>query len=419
MKRLSKIILIGLLPFSLNAMGLKDILQTTIKNNLNIKSQDYNIKSKQEEYKSVSNTFVPTINIGVNYSKLDLDVRDTQVGATASTFAKFSVDLYDGGKNSSIKKQKDLEVKIAKLSKEDFIKQTLLEVLTLYFNTKTIEENIKSFEDKSKVLLSEYKRKKQKYDLDMITYDEVLKLQSEYEMNNYEVDELKYQKTQAYQNLSLLVGEEIKVLEDANLPDILELDFKQSPNIKALQTSLKLLDESVKQIASSKKPKLKFEDTISAYNYNDYNEKLLRDLPKQQNQLLVTLSYNLYDTSTRAKKQAVILAKQQKQEQLAYSKAKEKMLFELSYKKLLTQKSKISSSKSALEMAQTIYKIVESKYQNGVVDNITYLDALSKKTINYALYAKALNDYEIAKANYYFMSGVEYITILKQTQAYQ
>ena len=414
MKRLSKIMLIGLLPFSLDAMGLNDMLQTTIKNNLNVKSQDYNIKSKQEEYKSVSNTFVPTINIGVNYSKLDLDIRDTQVGATASTFAKFSVDLYDGGKNSSIKKQKDLEIKMAKLSKDDFIKQTLLEVLTLYFNTKTIEENIKSFEDKSKVLLSEYKRKKQKYDLDMITYDEVLKLQSEYEINKYEIDELKYQKTSSYQNLSLLVGKEIKVLDDAKLADILEIDFTQSPNIKILQTALKVLDESVKQLSSSKKPKLKLEDTLSAYNYNEYNKKLLRDLPKQQNQLLVTLSFNLYDTSTRAKKQALILAKQQKQEQLAYSKVKEKMLFELSYKKLLTQKSKISSSKRALEMAQTVFKMVESKYQNGVVDNITYLDALSKKTINYALYSKALNDYEIAKANYYFMSGVEYRDVLSK-----
>jgi len=64
--------------------------------------------------------------------------------------------------------------------------------------------------------------------------------------------------------------------------------------------------------------------------------------------------------------------------------------------------------KSALEMAVSVYDIILTKYQNGVVDNITYLDALSKKTINQSLYIQALNNYEIAKANYYFSSGVSY-----------
>jgi len=49
-----------------------------------------------------------------------------------------------------------------------------------------------------------------------------------------------------------------------------------------------------------------------------------------------------------------------------------------------------------------------------IVDNIAYLDALSKKIYNLALYKQALNDYEIAKANYYFMSGIEYKKILKK-----
>ncbi len=64
--------------------------------------------------------------------------------------------------------------------------------------------------------------------------------------------------------------------------------------------------------------------------------------------------------------------------------------------------------KSALDIAVSVYDIILTKYQNGVVDNITYLDVLSKKTINKLLYNQALNNYEIAKANYYFSSGVSY-----------
>jgi outer membrane protein TolC len=64
-------------------------------------------------------------------------------------------------------------------------------------------------------------------------------------------------------------------------------------------------------------------------------------------------------------------------------------------------------------MANSVYDIILTKYQNSIVDNIAYLDALSKKTTNQALYNQALNNYEIAKANYYFSSGVDYKEVLK------
>ena len=108
-----------------------------------------------------------------------------------------------------------------------------------------------------------------------------------------------------------------------------------------------------------------------------------------------------------------MLAKLVKKEQLNYAKSKEKIAFDLARKKLLTQKAKINSAKSALEMANSVYDIILTKYQNGIVDNIAYLDALSKKTTNRALYNQALNNYEIAKANYYFSSGVDYQKVLK------
>jgi len=90
------------------------------------------------------------------------------------------------------------------------------------------------------------------------------------------------------------------------------------------------------------------------------------------------------------------------------------MSFELSKRKLKTQKRKIASLKSAVEMGNSVYDIVKEKYQNGLVDNITYLDALSKKTYNEALHKQALNEYEIAKAKYYLDSGVDYEEMLEK-----
>ena len=55
-----------------------------------------------------------------------------------------------------------------------------------------------------------------------------------------------------------------------------------------------------------------------------------------------------------------------------------KRLSEIIYLLLSTQKSKINSLKSAVAMGQSVYDVVKVKYNNGIVDNITYLDALSK-----------------------------------------
>ncbi len=413
MKILYKIVLLVILPFSLNATSLKEIMQITLKNNLNIKAMDFDIASKKETLKSVANTLNPTINLGANYNKLDLDTRSSQVGTTLSGYLKFGVDLYDGGKNDSIKRQKGLEVESAKLGKKASMKEILLQVVQLFYGIKMVDENIKAYEDKSKTLSAQYRREKQKYDLKMITIDEVLKLQSEYESNLSIIEDLKYQRDELYQNLSLMAGKKITHIDNSKLPNIQNLKYKPSENIEALKSNLKAIDEGINQISAIKKPKIKLEDTINIYNYNDYNKAVLKDLPDQQNQLMLSFSLNLYDSSTSSKKQSAMLAKLVKKEQLNYAKSKEKIAFDLARKKLLTQKAKINSAKSALEMANSVYDIILTKYQNGIVDNIAYLDALSKKTTNRALYNQALNNYEIAKANYYFSSGVDYQKVLK------
>lgn len=408
-----KLIILTLLPLALSATTLKSLLQMTLKNNINIKAMNYDIKSKKQTLKSVSNIYNPTVNIGANYNKTDLDIRSTQVGTTSTGYLKFGIELYNGGKNSSIKRQKSFELKSIKLESDASTKEILLQAVTLFYQIVTTEENIKAYKEKSKALYAQYKREKQKYDLQMITIDEVLKLQSEYESNKYIITDLKYQRENLYENLSLLAGQKINTLESSKLPEMMNLNYKPSTNIEALKANIKAINENIVIADAIKRPKIKLEDTLSVYNYANYNENLLKDLPDNQNQLMLSFSLNLYDSSSSNKRQSAMLAKLTKKEQLNYAKSKEKMLFRLATKKLFTQKEKIKSAKSALEMANSVYDIIKTKYENSVVDNITYLDALSKKTINKALYNQALNNYEIAKANYYFTSGVDYKKVLK------
>ena len=413
MNILFKTIVFILLSCGLYATSLKELVQITLKNNSNIKAMNYLVKSKEQNLKSVSNIYEPTFNIGASYSKLDIDVPSSKVGSTVAGFAKLGINLYDGGKNRAIKKQKKYELNASKFDKENLMKELLLQVTTIFFQIKTVEANIFAYTQKSKALKAEYNRMKQKYDIKMVTVDEVLKLKSALEANNYAIEELKYQKESLFKNLSLLVNAKITHLDNSKIPNIMALEYQPSPHIKSLQSSLQAANENIKLAQMVQKPKVTLEDSISHYEYSDYNKNILKDLPDNQNQFTLNFSLNLYNTVSKHKKESAKLVKLSKQEELNYALSKEKTLFELSKRKLKTQLLKIKSAKEALKSAKSVYKIIKTKYQDGVVDNIAYLDALSKLTIAKAQYATSLNDYEIAKANYYFNSGRDYRQILQ------
>jgi outer membrane protein TolC len=417
MQTMKKAILIGLIASMSYATSLKDVIDNTLQNNQNLKAENYQVKASKSSYESQKNIFHPTLSIGANFLKLDRDLRATQIGKTTTGYAKLGLNLYDGGKSIATKKQKEYEYKSSQQSAIDTQKSTILQVITLYFNTKTILDNINVYQEKAKTLKAEYQRVKDKYDIQMATKDEVLKLQAEYDSNSVIIEELRYQKEELLLNLSLISGiEKDRLLssfsQDYNLPNITILDYQQSPIEEALKLSIKAQKENTKAISSINKPFLKIEDTLNFYDYDEYNQRLLSDLPDSQNQLMININYNLFDSSSKAKIEASKLAQKSLQEKLNYLKSQQKMKFELTKQKLKTQLLKIEALKSAVQMGESVYEIVSLKYQNGIVDNITYLDALSKKIYNLALYKQALNDYEIAKANYYFSSGVDFEEVL-------
>jgi len=408
----NKIIAVSLVCISVNAVTLKDLITNTIENNQNVQSLKLTNQSYNKSYESVKNSYNPNLIVGVNYSQIDGEQRAVQIGKTTVGFAKFSCDLYNGNKNISLKKQKEYEYKNILENTNTIIRETLLQVITLYFQEKTVEENIKVLNEKSIALKAQYERIKTKYNLKMTTIDEVLKFQSEYETNQYNIDELEYNKEELLQTLELLSHTSIDTLQKCQFKEVGTLVYKPSSSIEALQFAIKAQKEGKNIIQSSLRPQIKLEDSYNIYNYDDYNTQILKDLPNKQNQLMLSINFKLFDTSSKQKIEAARLTKLASVKKLEYLKAQEKMKFNLAKKKLHTLKIKIKSLKSSVEMANSVYDMVKIKYENEVVDNITYLDALSKKIYNIALYKQALNDYEIAKANYYFSSGISLKQIL-------
>ena len=399
---------------SLQAITLKELINKTLETNQNLKADNFTQKAKYKSFESVKNLYNPNVIVGANYNRLDLDVRNVQVKTTYTGFAKFSMNLYDGGKSKALKNQKKYEYEAQKFQNITSKKELILNLVTLYFNLKTINENIKVFEEKSKALKARYEREKTKYDMKMSAIDEVLKLKSEYEANLYTIEELKYQKIELTKNIELLSGVEINSLDTKKIPDISDLTYSETSDIKALKLNLKASEENINIVKSIKKPQIKLEDNLNFYEYGNYNERLLSDLPDKQNQFSLNLTYNLFDTSSKEKIEVTKLSKLSIANKISFATKQAKTDFFLAKRKVKTQILKLKSQKSAVEMANSVYEIIKSKYENDLVDNITYLDALSKKIYNLALYKQALNDLEIAKANYYFKSGLDYKEVLKK-----
>jgi len=409
-----KTVVLSLVVASSYATSLQELVDATLQNNQNLEALKFQNRSLEKNYQSVQNSYNPSLSVGGSYLQLDGDKRAVQVGQTTVGFVKASIDLYSGGKNSALKKQKKYEYQSGVLAAKNTQKETILQLVTLYFNARTVVENIKVFQEKAKTLKAQYERVKTKYELKMTTEDEVLKLQSEYESNNYTIVELEYQKEELLQNLSLLSGKVVDSLEDVKLPTLQNINYKPTEAIESLKYSLQAQQESVAISAAATKPQVKLEDTYSVYNYDDYNSKVLTDLPDQQNQLLLTINMKLFDTASSHKTEAAQLAALSVSKKLAFAKNQEKINFELAKRKLQTLQKKLSSLKSALASATSVYNAIAIKYENGIVDNVIYLDALSKKVYNEALYKQALNDYEIAKASYYLLSGVDFTEVLKK-----
>jgi outer membrane protein TolC len=160
-------------------------------------------------------------------------------------------------------------------------------------------------------------------------------------------------------------------------------------------------------------PMLRVEDTYSIYGYGNV-DPIMPKQPDSQNQLMVTLGMRVFDNgSVEKSKEAVVASSQALNTQINYLSKEQKVNFEISQEKIKTSKVEISSATSALQAAKSAFITIEQKYNAGIADNVTYLDALASLTNAKALETKALNDMQSAYATYYYYSGKDIREFLK------
>ncbi len=401
-----------LLPVLLCADDLKSLLDFATKNSDIVQTKVQTQDAKSKELESQKSAYYPTVDLGAYYQRLDKK-SPFMPGETYSGYAKVGVDIYDGGRKSSLVEQKQNELKSSSFDTAATKKNLSLDIVQDFYNIKNLQATLGAKEEAGKFLKAQLYRVGQFFIARMATKDEVDRLQSAFDTNTYEVEATKLQILSAKKILSLKVGRDVESFEDSSFKEPASESFEQSDSLKSLVAQKESLSSGAGALMSAYYPMLRVEDTYSVYGYGNV-DPIMPKQPDSQNQLMVTLGMRVFDNGTVEKsREAIIASSQALNTQINYLSKEQKVNFEISQEKIKTSKVEISSATSALQAARSAFTTIEEKYNAGIADNVTYLDALASLTNAKALETKALNDMQGAYATYYYYSGKDIKEFLK------
>jgi outer membrane protein TolC len=404
---MKKLLLFAIVPALLLGDDLKSLLDFAKQNNNLVNASKIAVHAKEKELKSAKNNYYPTLDTSAFY-KRDDDARPFQPGTTYGASAKIGFDIYDGGKKSYTKKQKENEHKSASFSYKNTKKSILLSIVENFYNLKTLQATLQAQEEASKAVKAQLQRMQHFYEAELATSDDVDRLQSAYDSSIYAIESIKFQITTLKKGLELQVGKKISSLENSSFEKKVQETYNELDSIQALKYSKTALQNISETIDSYYYPTIRVEDTYTVYGYQDkpsFGGVPIKYLDKQ-NEIMATVGIRLFDFGTlKEQKEAVKLQADALNQQIIYKSKEQQMQRELALQRISTAQLNIKSSKSALKAAQSALKTITEKYNAGIVDNVVYLDALSSKTEAKARYEKSLNDLEIAYGIYYYYNN--------------
>jgi len=396
--------LLLLLPALVCGDNLKTILDYAGKNNNLVQASKLIEDSRAQDIQTKENALYPSIDVGGNMQHLK-ELPAGQPGDIYSVYAKISYDIYDGGKKSSLVNSAKNDYK-SSLYNYNVTKDNLnLDVVQDFYLIKNLKGSLLAKQEAGKSLGEQLNRIKKYFEARLATKNDIDRIQSSYDTNNYEIESIKFQIIQATKTLELKVGKNIDSIENSTFIEILENKFEENSNIKSMKAKRDALLSNIEVINSASLPQLKIENTYSKFYYGQTNENHPAGLDNQNN-LTLTASMKLYDFGVnKSEKQSVMIQAQALSKEIDYKIEEQKIQNNISIARIMASKAKINSSQSALKAAKSAFEVMTEKYNAGLVDYVSYLDSLTSKTNAIVAHEISLNELQTAYAIYYYYNG--------------
>ncbi len=409
MKRLIALLLLPLCLAASGEVGLRTLITHAQSHNGDILAKDALILSSQKAKEAEQSSYWPTVDIGASYSRVNpstiVSPRDTATG-----FVSVGVDLYDGGRREALIDAKSSELTRATYEKEALGKGITLRIIRNYYTEKTLEAMLQALYGEAKELKAQLRRIRKFVKEGLATQEQADKLEAAYAAIRYRIENTKFNIETARQNLSLLSGLPVKKLASQRIREPLHIGFSPDEKSRILESSAQSIEANACALEAGYGPHVRLEDTYSRSHFSKTQGLPGFDtdtfLPDHQNKLSLSVHMRLYDHGRIAKEsEALRYKKLALQSQYTQSIKAQKMRYHLAQKRLKTLRAKLQSASTSLKAAKSTYRAIRKKFEAGLVDDITYLDALNKMTLARARYKETHYEYEIAKAELYYSAG--------------
>ncbi|MBP7226340.1 MAG: TolC family protein [Aliarcobacter sp.] len=400
---MKKLYFIFLTPLFLYSQNLEELVNLSIQNKL-VDSSIQNLDSIKDEYRSVKSSYLPSLDVGAGHSITDNETASLAKNSSKA-YASLNYVLYDGGKKSDIYDSYESTIKSADESVLALKNEIALNVINYYYdylsNISKKEAKIKEIEQ----LDSQLQRLSRFLDAGTTTEDEVQKIISRLENAKVVLQEIELNMQTIVHNLEYITGQEVNIQSGSSISE-----FK-SDNEKDLRFDLKSIEFDLQtKLANSRSEKSAYLPTITldnTYTYydNNYEGNYSNDF-EHQNILSANLKWNLFSFGkTKYKYESKYKEYLSEKSKFEYEKNKADTDLKLALKAYDISKLKIKSAEANVKAADATFDVIKSKYENGLIDNVAFLESLSEKSDALSQLKTSQNELEIKKANIIYHSG--------------
>lgn len=401
-----KLTFLCLFPLFTFAGNLPELLSLA-RDNKHVEASRFELEAAKEKEYATKSGYMPSLSLGANQTfnqqENMLSPEKSRTGAATLSFT-----LYDGGKREALFEQQQALVRSATFSLASVQNNNDLNVIYYYYNYISTLASKESTLQKMEQLQAERYRLEKYLSVGSATADELQKIISTIEQTNVDLLTLENTLNNIANTLEYLTGKVVTVeagstiaFQDGKAEDATRFD------ILALEQSVESAKAEAQAAKSPHFPTVKIEDTYSQFK-NDFSNPAWNSDVDHQNTVQLTMQWKIFDFgSTSASYQAAQKTYLSKNSDLAYEKDKAKASFKSAQNSYKTALAKIEAAKARLSASETTYEYVKKKFQQGIVNNVTYLDALSDKFNAQAGLQTALNEVEYQKAVLLYEMGKE------------
>ena len=402
---MKKIYFTFLVPIFLYSQNLEELVNLTIENRL-VESSKQNLDALKDEYKSVQRGYLPKLDAGASYSINEHEYPNNPK-KRANAYGSLNYLLYDGGKKYDIYDGYETNIKSGEKSLDALKNNLSLTVIQYYFDYLSLEAKKDAKQKEIEQLTAQEDRIGRFYNAGTTTEDELQKIVSRLQNAIVELQEIELNIITITHNLEYITGTQVSITDGSKLEDINNL-IQKNPrfDIQALDLSTQSKQSVAQAQKSGYYPTITLDNTFNYYD-NNYDRKINdTDINNHQNVASANMKWNLFSFGQTKyqyeSKQKEYLASRSNFE---YEKNKADVDLQLALKSYNIAKAKIKSTEATLKAAQSAYEIIKSKFENGLIENVAFLQSLTEKYDAISQHKKAINDLEVKKATIIYHSG--------------